>query len=160
MSGTFAIANTSATNMLRHRSYSSLPPPRCASRTNICEEQQQKNNNEEEEEEASKLLEIENGLRLVPRVKLNLTVYPSTPLTLSHPIDEWKMKHALIDFLHSSHSLTLPEDEDLQKRKRGNPEGALGRGRVEAAWCHSSRKGKELCSMEEGRIVDGGSRER
>ncbi|KHN28774.1 hypothetical protein glysoja_045831 [Glycine soja] len=73
MSGTFAIANTSATNMLRHRSYSSLPPPRCASRTNICEEQQQKNNNEEEEEEASKLLEIENGLRLVPRVKLNLT---------------------------------------------------------------------------------------
>ncbi|KAL5163662.1 hypothetical protein HKD37_07G020512 [Glycine soja] len=111
----------------------------------------QKNNNEEEEEEASKLLEIENGLRLVPRVKLNLTVYPSTPLTLSHPIDEWKMKRALIDFLHSSHSLTLPEDEDLQKRKRDNPEGALGRGRVEAAWCHSSRKGKELCSMEGGR---------
>ena len=96
------------------------------------EEQQQKKNNEEGEEEALKPLEIENGLRLVPRVKLNLTVYPSTPLTLSHPIDEWKMKRALIDFLHSSHSLTLPEDDDLhltrlkdlKKRKRDDPVAA------------------------------------
>jgi len=39
-------------------------------------------------------------------------------------------------------------------------EGALGRGRIEGAWCHSLRKGKELCSMEEGRTMDGGSRER
>ncbi|KAL2318448.1 hypothetical protein Fmac_032324 [Flemingia macrophylla] len=75
-----------------------------------------------EEEEALKTVELENGLRLVPRVKVNLTVYPSTPLSLNHPIDEWKMKRALIDFLHSSHSLTLPDD-DLQitrinKRKR------------------------------------------
>jgi len=87
---------------------------------NISEEQQPKKNNEE------KLLEIENGLRLVLRVKLNLTMYPSMPLTLSHPINEWKMKRTLINFLHSSHFLTLPEDDnlhltwlkDLKKHKR------------------------------------------
>ncbi|KAK7321639.1 hypothetical protein VNO77_32471 [Canavalia gladiata] len=85
----------------------------------------------ETEEEALKVLEIENGLTLVPRVKLNLTVYPSTPLTLSHPIDEWKMKRALINFLQTSHSLSLPEDDlqikrlkDLKKRKRDDPVAA------------------------------------
>ncbi|RDX71560.1 hypothetical protein CR513_49072, partial [Mucuna pruriens] len=84
-----------------------------------------------EEEEALKALEIENGLRLVPRVKLNLTVYPSAPLTLTHPIDEWKMKRALIDFLHSSHALSLPEEDlqitrhkHLKKRKRDDPVAA------------------------------------
>ncbi|KAK7376970.1 hypothetical protein VNO80_02390 [Phaseolus coccineus] len=85
----------------------------------------------EEEEEALKTLEIENGLRLVPRVKLNLVIYPSTPLTLSHPIDEWKTKRALIDFLHTSLSLTLPEEDlhltrhkNLKKRKRDDPVAA------------------------------------
>ncbi|TKY44465.1 A-kinase anchor protein 17A [Spatholobus suberectus] len=87
----------------------------------------------EEKGEALKALEIENGLSLVPRVKLNLTVYPSTPLTLTHPIDEWKMKRALIDFLRSSHSLSLSlNEEDLQitrhkllkKRKRDDPVAA------------------------------------
>ncbi|XP_027330592.1 uncharacterized protein LOC113846470 [Abrus precatorius] len=80
------------------------------------------------EDEALKELEIENGLTLVPRVKLNLTVYPSTPLTLTHPIDDWKMKRALIDFLSTSHSLSLPEDHlqltrrrDTKKRKRQDP---------------------------------------
>ncbi|XP_020225599.1 uncharacterized protein LOC109807481 [Cajanus cajan] len=82
----------------------------------------EKKREEEEEEEALKTVELENGLRLVPRVKLNLSVYPSTPHTLTRPIDEWKMKRALIDFLRSSHSLTLPEDDlqitRLNKRKR------------------------------------------
>jgi len=83
------------------------------------------------EEEASKTLEIENGLRLVPRVKLNLVIYPSTPLTLSHPIDEWKTRRALIEFLHTSLSLTLPEEDlhltrnkNLKKRKRDDPVAA------------------------------------
>ncbi|XP_027939068.1 A-kinase anchor protein 17B [Vigna unguiculata] len=86
---------------------------------------------EEEEEEALKTLEIENGLRLVPRVKLNLVIYPSTPLTLSHPIDEWKTRRALIEFLHTSLSLTLPEEDlhltrnkNLKKRKRDDPVAA------------------------------------
>ncbi|KOM48942.1 hypothetical protein LR48_Vigan07g264600 [Vigna angularis] len=86
----------------------------------------------EEEEEGLKTLEIENGLRLVPRVKLNLVIYPSTPLTLSHPIDEWKTKRALIEFLHTtSLSLTLPEEDlhltrhkNLKKRKRDDPVAA------------------------------------
>ncbi|KAJ1385636.1 putative A-kinase anchor protein 17B [Sesbania bispinosa] len=89
-----------------------------------------------EEQELNQLhptatLEIGNGLTLVPRIKLNLTVYPSTPSTLTNPIDEWKMKRALIDFLQSSHSLSLPEEDleikrlkDLKKRKREDPVAA------------------------------------
>ncbi|KAK7291056.1 hypothetical protein RIF29_05919 [Crotalaria pallida] len=80
-------------------------------------------------------LEIDNGLTLVPRVKLNLTIYPSTPQTLTNPIDEWKMKRALLDFLHSSshrnNSLSLPDEDltvkrlrDLKKRKREDPVAA------------------------------------
>ncbi|XP_061358021.1 uncharacterized protein LOC133302280 [Gastrolobium bilobum] len=75
--------------------------------------------------------EIDKDLTLVPRIKLNLTVYPSTPSTLTNPIDEWKMKRALIDFLKTSHSLSLPEDDlqikrfrDLKKRKRDDPVAA------------------------------------
>lgn len=70
-------------------------------------------------------LEIDKGLTLVPRIKLNLTVYPATPSTLTNPIDEWKMKRALIDYLEKSHSVSLPEEDlemkrhkDLKKRKR------------------------------------------
>ncbi|CAJ1972828.1 unnamed protein product [Sphenostylis stenocarpa] len=84
-----------------------------------------------EEEALLKPMEIENGLRLVPRVKLNLSIYPSTPLTLSHAIDEWKTKRALIDFLQTSLSLTLPEEDlhitrhkNLKKRKRDDPVAA------------------------------------
>lgn len=74
-------------------------------------------------------LDIENGLSLVPRVKLNLTIYPST-FTLTKPIDEWKIKRALIDFLHTSLStaITVPEEDldikrikHLKKRKREDP---------------------------------------
>ncbi|XP_052487127.1 uncharacterized protein LOC105769345 isoform X2 [Gossypium raimondii] len=80
-------------------------------------------------------LEIENGLSLVPRVKLNLTIHPSLP-SVSKPIDEWQLKRALIDFLKTSLSVsvTVPEEDlqikrlkDLKKRKRDEPvaHGAL-----------------------------------
>ncbi|CAL2233940.1 unnamed protein product [Prunus armeniaca] len=74
-------------------------------------------------------LEIENGLSLVPRVRLNLTVYSSSQV-VTKPIDEWKMKQTLIDFLKNSLSvpITVPEDDlqirrlkDLKKRKRDDP---------------------------------------
>lgn len=74
-------------------------------------------------------LDIENGLSLVPRVKLNLTIYPSS-FTLTKPIDEWKIKRALIDFLKASlsTSITVPEEDleikrlkHLKKRKREDP---------------------------------------
>lgn len=75
-------------------------------------------------------LEIENGLSLVPRVKLILTVYPSISSSATKPIDEWKLKRALIDFLKTSLSvsITVPEEDleirrykDLKKRKRDDP---------------------------------------
>ncbi|KAK8552036.1 hypothetical protein V6N12_040652 [Hibiscus sabdariffa] len=80
-------------------------------------------------------LEIENGLSLVPRVKLNLRIHPALP-SVSAPIDEWQLKRALIDFLKSSLSVsvTIPEEDlqikrlkDLKKRKRDEPvaHGAL-----------------------------------
>ncbi|KAJ4963825.1 hypothetical protein NE237_023764 [Protea cynaroides] len=73
-------------------------------------------------------LEIGNGLSLVPRVKLLLTIYRSDASV--KPIDEWQLKRALIDFLNDSLSisLTVPEEDldirrfkDLKKRKREDP---------------------------------------
>ncbi|XP_043714137.1 uncharacterized protein LOC122662544 isoform X2 [Telopea speciosissima] len=73
-------------------------------------------------------LEIGNGLSLVPRVKLLLTIYRSDPSV--KPIDEWQLKRALIDFLKDSFSVsvTVPEEDldirrfkDLKKRKREDP---------------------------------------
>ncbi|XVF39799.1 hypothetical protein PTKIN_Ptkin01aG0061500 [Pterospermum kingtungense] len=80
-------------------------------------------------------LEIENGLSLVPRMKLNLTIHPSLP-SVSKPIDEWQLKRALIDFLKTSLSvsITIAEEDlqirrlkDLKKRRRDEPvaRGAL-----------------------------------
>ncbi|GAU27342.1 hypothetical protein TSUD_05680 [Trifolium subterraneum] len=77
-------------------------------------------------------LEIDKDLTLLPRIKLNLTVHPSSPsLNLTSPIDEWKMKTALLTFLQTSHTLPfpLPEEDlvfkrfnkDLKKRKRDDP---------------------------------------
>uniref|UniRef100_A0A2N9EMF9 Uncharacterized protein n=1 Tax=Fagus sylvatica TaxID=28930 RepID=A0A2N9EMF9_FAGSY len=78
-------------------------------------------------------LELENGLTLVPRVKLNLTIYPNpttASITMSKPVDEWKLKLALIDFMKTSLtvSITVPEEDleirrlgDLKKRKRDDP---------------------------------------
>lgn len=74
-------------------------------------------------------LEIENGLKLVPRMKLTLTINPATP-SATKPIDEWQLKRALTDFLKTSLSvpITVPEEDleirrfrDLKKRKRDDP---------------------------------------
>ncbi|KAH7523733.1 hypothetical protein FEM48_Zijuj06G0043300 [Ziziphus jujuba var. spinosa] len=74
-------------------------------------------------------LEIENGLSLVPRVRLELTLYPASP-SVTKPIDEWKVKRTLIHFLKNSLSVpvTVPEEDlhikrikDLKKRKRDDP---------------------------------------
>jgi arginine/serine-rich splicing factor 17 len=69
-------------------------------------------------------LELENGLTLVPRVKLSFTVYPTSP-SVTKPVDEWKVK--LTDLaLHLRHR--PPEEDleiqplgDLKKRKREDP---------------------------------------
>ncbi|XP_004498993.1 uncharacterized protein [Cicer arietinum] len=74
-------------------------------------------------------LQIDKDLTLLPRIKLNLTVHPSTPSSLTTPIDEWKMKLSILDFLHTSLSISLPEqnllfkrfNKDLKKRKREDP---------------------------------------
>ncbi|KAL6995347.1 hypothetical protein U1Q18_005485 [Sarracenia purpurea var. burkii] len=77
-------------------------------------------------------LDIENGLSLVPRVKLLLTVH-RTDYSVK-PVDEWQLKRSLTDFLRSSFSVTVPEDDidvrrfkDLNKRKREDSvaQGAL-----------------------------------
>ncbi|XP_038886387.1 A-kinase anchor protein 17A isoform X1 [Benincasa hispida] len=78
-------------------------------------------------------LEMENGLKLVPRLKLNFTVYHSSP-SVSKSLDEWKLKRALIDFLKTSLSVPVivPEEDlvikrikELKTRKREDP---LARG--------------------------------
>lgn len=74
-------------------------------------------------------LEIENGLTLVSRVKLLLTIDPSNPSSAT-TIDEWKLKRALIEYLKTNFSvpITVPEEDlyfkrikDLKKRKRQDP---------------------------------------
>lgn len=80
-------------------------------------------------------LEIENGLSFVPRLKLLLTIHPALT-TVRKPIDEWRLKQALIDFLKTSLKveITVPDEDivikrlkDLKKRKREDPvaHGAL-----------------------------------
>ncbi|XP_022962382.1 A-kinase anchor protein 17A [Cucurbita moschata] len=78
-------------------------------------------------------LEMENGLKLVPRLRLNFTVYPSSP-SVSKSLDEWKLKRALIDFLKTSLSVPVivPEEDlvikrikEVRTRKREDP---LARG--------------------------------
>ncbi|GMN34919.1 hypothetical protein TIFTF001_004987 [Ficus carica] len=76
-------------------------------------------------------LEVENGLSLVPRVRLDLTLFPASP-SVTKPIDEWKVKRTLIDFLKSSVAVAVPEDDlrikrvkDLKNRRRDDP---LARG--------------------------------
>ncbi|XP_058069811.1 uncharacterized protein LOC131218939 isoform X2 [Magnolia sinica] len=71
-------------------------------------------------------LDLDNGLSLAPRLKLLLTIYRSDPSV--RPIDEWHLKRSLLDFLKSSLSITVPEDDlhierskDLKKRKREDP---------------------------------------
>ncbi|CAK9312511.1 unnamed protein product [Citrullus colocynthis] len=78
-------------------------------------------------------LEMESGLKLVPRLKFNFIVYPSSP-SVSRSLDEWKLKRALIDFLKTSLSVPVivPEEDlvikrikELKTRKREDP---LARG--------------------------------
>ncbi|KAF5796985.1 hypothetical protein HanRHA438_Chr08g0370351 [Helianthus annuus] len=71
-------------------------------------------------------LNLESGLSLVPRLKLNLSVHRADASV--KPLDEWQLKTSLIDFLKSSFSISVPEDDlilgklkDLKKRKREDP---------------------------------------
>lgn len=71
-------------------------------------------------------LELDSGLSLAPRIKLILTIHRSDNSV--KPIDEWLLKRSLIDFLKSSFSLTVAEEDlqikkfkDLKKRKREDP---------------------------------------
>uniref|UniRef100_A0A803M2N1 Uncharacterized protein n=1 Tax=Chenopodium quinoa TaxID=63459 RepID=A0A803M2N1_CHEQI len=70
-------------------------------------------------------VEITNGLTLTPRIKLRLTIHHADASV--SPLDEWKLKRSLINFLKSSFSIpiTIPEEDlivrrfkDLKKRKR------------------------------------------
>ncbi|KAI3825544.1 hypothetical protein L1987_07034 [Smallanthus sonchifolius] len=77
-------------------------------------------------------LDLDSGLSLVPRFKLNLTVHRSDASV--KPLDEWQLKTSLIDFLKASFSITVPEDDlhvrkfrDLKKRKREDP---VARGKL------------------------------
>ncbi|KAL2489151.1 ZCW7 [Forsythia ovata] len=70
--------------------------------------------------------ELETGLSIVPRVKLNLTIHRADKSVT--PIDDWKLKRSLIDYLKTSHSITVPEEDiiirkykDPKKRKREDP---------------------------------------
>lgn len=78
-------------------------------------------------------LEIDNSLTLLPRLKLNLAVYPASPAQ-TKPVDDWQLKRALLDYLKNSLSVSLsvPEEDvnvarvkDLKKRKKDEP---LARG--------------------------------
>ncbi|XP_057530951.1 uncharacterized protein LOC130809267 [Amaranthus tricolor] len=71
---------------------------------------------------------LTNDLTLSPRINLLLSIYRSD--TSVSPLDEWKLKNSLIDFLKSSFSypINLPEEDllirrfkDLKKRKREDP---------------------------------------
>ncbi|XP_071702730.1 uncharacterized protein [Rutidosis leptorrhynchoides] len=71
-------------------------------------------------------LDLETGLSLTPRFKLNLTIYRSD--TSVKPLDEWQLKTSIINFLKSTFSVTVPEHDlhvrkfkDLKKRKREDP---------------------------------------
>ncbi|XP_039137412.1 uncharacterized protein LOC120274942 [Dioscorea cayenensis subsp. rotundata] len=62
-------------------------------------------------------LDLPHGLSLAPRFKLLLTLFRTDPAV--RPIDEWKLKQALLSFLRSSLSLPLPDhSDDLVIRRR------------------------------------------
>ncbi|XP_026393406.1 A-kinase anchor protein 17A-like [Papaver somniferum] len=77
-------------------------------------------------------LEIDNGLSVVPRVKLVLTIYRSDRSV--KPVDEWQLKRSLLDYLKKSSftpPLNIPEEDleihsfkDIKKRKREDPVAA------------------------------------
>ncbi|XP_051150778.1 uncharacterized protein LOC127265140 [Andrographis paniculata] len=70
--------------------------------------------------------QLESGLSLTPRIKFNLTIYRADKSV--SPVDEWKLKNSLIEYLRSWHSISVPEEDikifkyrDLKKRKREDP---------------------------------------
>ncbi|EPS70545.1 hypothetical protein M569_04213, partial [Genlisea aurea] len=70
--------------------------------------------------------DLECGLSLIPRVKLNISVFRGDKTVSS--VDEWKLKRSIIDYLKSKHSVSIPEEDikifkykDLKKRKREDP---------------------------------------
>ncbi|XP_075496522.1 uncharacterized protein LOC142533581 [Primulina tabacum] len=70
--------------------------------------------------------ELDSGLSLVPRIKLNLTIHRADKSV--YPIDEWKLKRSLSDYFKTSHSISVAEEDmiihkykDLKKRKREDP---------------------------------------
>lgn len=76
--------------------------------------------------------ELDSGLSLVPRIKLNLTIHRADKSV--SPIDEWKLKRSLSDYFKTFHSISVAEEEirihkykDLKKRKREDP---VARGSV------------------------------
>ncbi|KAK6939716.1 hypothetical protein RJ641_029247, partial [Dillenia turbinata] len=78
-------------------------------------------------------LEIDNGLSLTPRVKLLLTIYATDAASSVKPINEWQLKHSLLNFLTDSLSIPISPDDgdsdllflrrhkDIKKRKRDDP---------------------------------------
>ncbi|CAH9144918.1 unnamed protein product [Cuscuta epithymum] len=75
---------------------------------------------------STETVELESGLSLVPRVKLILTVSRADHSV--SPLDEWKLKRSLIDYLKNTHSVSVQEEDlqvrrfkDLNKRKRDEP---------------------------------------
>lgn len=76
--------------------------------------------------------ELDSGLTLVPRIKLNLTIHRADKSV--SPIDEWKLKRSLSEYFKTFHSISVAEEEirihkynDLKKRKREDP---VARGSV------------------------------
>ncbi|KAL2895001.1 A-kinase anchor protein 17B [Bienertia sinuspersici] len=76
----------------------------------------------------TKQVQLTNDLTLIPRIKFTLTIYRADASV--SPLDEWKLKKSLINFLKSSfsHPISIPEDDliirrfkDLKKRKREDP---------------------------------------
>lgn len=72
--------------------------------------------------------QLTEDLTLSPRIKLLLVIHRSD--TSVSPLDEWKFKNSIINFLKTSfnHPITIPEEDlivrrfkDLKKRKREDP---------------------------------------
>lgn len=76
-------------------------------------------------------IQIDKDLTLLPRIKLNLTIHPSNPSSLTSQIDQFQLKSSLLTFLQTSKTLPFPlPEEDLifkrfhkdpKKRKRDEP---------------------------------------
>ncbi|XP_031481334.1 uncharacterized protein LOC116251301 [Nymphaea colorata] len=79
---------------------------------------------------STETLDIGNGLSLVPRLCLLLSLFRTDPCV--RPVDDWKIKRSILDFLRSPSSAGVALDvsesdievnrcKDLKKRKRDEP---------------------------------------